>query len=167
MAKKKGAVAGVSDRTDMEEQVVVFTLQREEFAVGISSVKEIIRVPEITAVPKAQSFVEGIINLRGKVIPVLSLKKLFNFQDTAGAKETKIVIIETGEFNMGFLVDGVTEVLKLQQQDIEPPPTSMAEGCRQYIRGIGKVKDRLLILLELRQILTAEDRQDLGLLVNR
>lgn len=132
-----------------EEQLVIFKLKSEEFGVNISNVKEIIRIPEITTIPNAQAYMEGIINLRGKVIPVLNIKKIFGFGSEVNQSTEKIVIIEVNSHCLGILVDDVTEVLKISKSNIEPPPTNVMGIINNYIKGVGKIDQRLIILLDL------------------
>ena len=146
-----------------EEQLVVFNLLDEEFGVAINQVKEIIRVPEITKIPNAHDYMEGIINLRGKVISVVNLKKIFGLSNPSYKDDVKIIIIEANEAIIGILVDDVQEVTKINSENIEPAPENILGMGNSYIRGIGKINnDRLLILLELFNILGSDEINDIN-----
>jgi len=132
------------------EQFIVFTLGQEYYAIAISQVKEIIHYQGSTKLPNTPLYMEGIINLRGKLLPVIDLAGKFGIQAGNG-QDRRAVIVEALGRDVGMLVDDVTEVLWLQETAIEPPPAICA--CRkEYIRGVGKDKDRLLILLELENL---------------
>ena len=139
-----------------EEQLVSFKIENEEFGVNIEEVQEIIRLPEITRVPQAPFFVEGVINLRGNIIPVIDLRKRFDLEATKKTNATRIVVTNVDNKTTGIIVDSVSEVLRLPKDAIEPPPPIVADIEAKYLRGIGKLDDgkRLLILLNLREILT-------------
>ncbi|MDQ7096241.1 chemotaxis protein CheW [Desulfosporosinus sp. PR] len=136
-----------------EEQLVTFSLGSEEFGVNIMLVQEIIRIPPITRVPKAPSYVEGVINLRGNVIPVVSLRNRFGMDRVEETDLSRIIVLQVEAKVFGIRVDGVTEVLRLDSEAIEPPPPVALGMDSQFIRGVGKIGDRLLILLELEHIM--------------
>ena len=129
-----------------EEQVVIFDLGREEYCVPINQVREIIRYTGATMLPGAPKYFEGIINLRGKIIPVIDLAAKFGVAGAGG--ERQALIVDLGDKQFGLLVDQVSEVLRLKDTEIEAAPATMAGGG-SFIRGIGKTGTRLLILLEL------------------
>lgn len=129
-----------------EQQMVLFRLGAEEYGIPISQVKEIIQYKGATRLPQTPDFMEGVINLRGKVIPVIELAKKFGLASSGGT-DRRAVIIETEGQEIGVIVDEVTEVIRLQDSAIEPAPTMTASN--DFIRGIGKQNERLLILLEL------------------
>jgi len=135
-------------------QLVSFTLGEEEYAVDILKVREIIRVPNITRVPRAPEFVEGVINLRGKVIPVIDLRKRFGLSAGDYTKGTRIIVLEL-ERTIGMVVDGVSQVLRLGAESVEPPPPIVSGISSEYLKGVGKVDDRLIILLDVDKILDA------------
>jgi purine-binding chemotaxis protein CheW len=139
-----------------EEQLVTFSLGSEEFGVDIMLVQEIIRIPPITRVPKAPNYVEGVINLRGNVIPVISLRTRFNMTRVADTDLSRIIVLQVQAKVFGIRVDAVTEVLRIDSEAIEPPPPIALGMDSQYIRGVGKIGERLLILLELDQIMGGE-----------
>ena len=143
-------------------QLVTFSLDQEEFGVDILKVQEIIRMMEITKVPKSPEFVEGVINLRGKVIPVIDLRSRFGLDSHAYDKDTRIMVIDINKVIVGFVVDAVSEVLRITADTVEPPPPVVAGIESDYISGVGKLKDRLLILLDLDRLLSGTERDELG-----
>ncbi|SPF44455.1 CheW-like domain protein [Candidatus Desulfosporosinus infrequens] len=139
-----------------EEQLVTFSLGSEEFGVDIMRVQEIIRIPPITRVPKAPDYVEGVINLRGNVIPVVSLRNRFGMNRVEETDLSRIVVLQVQSKVFGIRVDAVTEVLRLDSEAIEPPPQVAIGMDSQFIRGVGKIGERLLILLDLDNIMGGE-----------
>ena len=140
-------------------QLVTFKVEDEEFGVDILGVQEIIRSMEVTRVPKAPAFVEGVINLRGKVIPIVDLRKRFGLVQKAHDRNTRIIVMEMASAVVGFVVDSVSEVLRLPASTVEPTPAVVAGIDSEYIRGVGKLDDRLLILLELDRLLNAGEHE--------
>ena len=149
-------------RDDELLQLVTFSTGDEEFGVDILRVQEIIRTMAITKVPKAPEFVEGVINLRGKVIPIIDLRRRFGLQSKAHDKHTRIIVIEINTMIVGFVVDSVSEVLRIPTSTVEPPPPVVAGLESEYISGVGKLEDRLLILLDLDRLLSRADIEALG-----
>ena len=143
-------------------QLVTFSIGDEEFGVDILKVQEIIRTMEITKVPRAPHFVEGVINLRGKVIPIIDLRKRFGLEFRDHDKHTRIIVIEISSMIVGFVVDSVSEVLRIPSSTVEPPPPMVAGLESEYISGVGKLEDRLLILLDLDRLLSGEEQHILG-----
>ena len=139
-----------------EEQLVTFSLGSEEFGVDIMRVQEIIRIPPITRVPKAPSYVEGVINLRGNVIPVVSLRNRFGMTRVEETDLSRIVVLQVQSKVFGVRVDAVTEVLRIDSEAIEPPPQVALGMDSRFIRGVGKIGERLLILLDLDHIMGGE-----------
>jgi purine-binding chemotaxis protein CheW len=142
-------------------QLVTFSIGDEEFGVEILKVQEINRMMEITRVPKAPDFVEGVINLRGRVIPVIDLRKRFGLESKVHDKDTRIIVIEINKMIVGFVVDAVSEVLRIPADTVEPPPPVVAGLDSEYISGVGKLEDRLLILLDLDRLLTRQEKSQL------
>jgi purine-binding chemotaxis protein CheW len=136
-----------------EEQLVTFSLSTEEFGVDIMKVQEIIRIPPITRVPKAPGYVEGVINLRGNIIPVVNLRARFGMPLGEETDLSRIVVLQVNGKVFGVRVDGVTEVLRLDSEAIEPPPPVALGMDSSFIRGVGKIGERLLILLNLGQLM--------------
>ncbi|MDD2220287.1 MAG: chemotaxis protein CheW [Desulfoplanes sp.] len=143
-------------------QLVTFSIGEEEFGVEILQVQEIIRMREITRVPNAPDFVEGVINLRGKVIPVIDLRLRFGLQAKEHDKKTRIIVIEVKQMIVGFVVDSVSEVLRIPAGTIELPPPVISGLDSEYISGVGKLDDRLLIMLDLNRLLSREEKSVLG-----
>lgn len=143
-------------------QLVTFSIGEEEFGVDILKVQEIIRTMEITKVPRAPEFVEGVINLRGKVIPIIDLRRRFGLVPKSHDSHTRIIVIEINSMIVGFVVDSVSEVLRIPVSTVEPPPPVVAGMDSDYISGVGKLHDRLLILLDLDKLLSDADLQRLG-----
>jgi len=146
------------DAKDDILQLVSFNIGEEEFGVDILKVQEIIRLVEITRVPNAPVFVEGVINLRGKVIPVIDLRKRLGLPSIAANSETRIVVVEIENKIIGFLVDCVNEVLRISRSITEPPPAIISGINSDYITAIGKLEDRILILLDLEKILNTSEK---------
>jgi purine-binding chemotaxis protein CheW len=138
-------------------QLVTFSIGEEEFGVDILKVQEIIRMMEITKVPRAPEFVEGVINLRGKVIPIIDLRRRFGLSARGHDKHTRIIVIEINNMIVGFVVDSVSEVLRIPSSTVEPPPPVVSGMESEYISGVGKLEDRLLILLDLDRLLSREE----------
>ena len=142
-------------------QLVGFMIGKEYFGVDILMVQEIIRSTPITAVPNSPDFIEGVINLRGSIIPVIDLRKrlnLFRDYDKLKSEDTWIIILDVEGRVTGFIVDKVTQVLKIQDDSIEPPPEIVMAGLKsQYIRGVCKIDQKLLILLDFNRILILDE----------
>jgi purine-binding chemotaxis protein CheW len=145
-------------------QVVVFTVGKELYAVGIDSVQEIVRVPDITEVPDAPVFLEGVINLRGRVVPVIDLRKRLRLDGIEKTKSTRVLVAEKEESLVGLLVDSVFEVLKIRSDDVEEPPEIISAIGIEYITGVAKMAGKLIILLDLTKILNAEDMRSVDML---
>ena len=139
-----------------EIQLVVFDLASEHYGVDISDVREIMRMQNITKVPGAVSYVEGVINLRGKVLPVLDLRKRLGLKVAEQTEESRIVVVDIADGEVGVIVDAVTEVLRVPNASIEPPSSMVAQGNSDYLRGIAKLTDRLIILLDLNKLLSSK-----------
>ncbi|WP_028842028.1 chemotaxis protein CheW [Thermodesulfovibrio yellowstonii] len=150
------AEIAVSDRkpseTDQILQLVTFTLGGEEYAVNILKVQEINRMKEITRIPNAPYYVEGVINLRGKVIPVVSLRKMFGLPEEDMAQQ-KIMIMDIQGVTIGLIVDTVSEVLRISANIVEPPPAMTYSVSSEFISGIAKLQDRLIILLDMDRLI--------------
>jgi len=142
-------------------QVVSFRLASEEYGVDISQVQEIIRMVEITHVPRAPHFMEGVINLRGQLIPIIDLRTRFGMPRAEHTKSTRIVVTEIGNKRVGIVVDSVSEVLNIPMENVEDAPDMIAGVGTEYIQGVGKVNDRLIILLDLTMVITGEEKSQL------
>ncbi len=145
-----------------EIQLVSFLLGEEEFGADILMVQEIIRMQPITRVPNTPHFVEGVINLRGKVIPIVDLRKRLNVGETKNTRKTRIIVVDVEGKITGFIVDSVSQVLRIPKNTIEPAPSIVvAEIDSEYITGVSKLDDRLLILLDFNKILTKREKKEL------
>jgi len=138
---------------EKELQVVGFRIGEETFGVRIGSVREIVRVPEITTVPNAQETIEGVINLRGKIIPVVDLRKRFGQLEITTDKKSRILVVELESKLVGLIVNSASEVLKIPPSEIESPGSVFADGESSYVTGVGKLKGRLIILLDISKLL--------------
>lgn len=141
----------------MEFQVVVFNLGAEQFGVSISSVENIVKMQHITRMPQTPHFVEGVTNLRGKIIPVIDLRKRFNLTSEEITRDTRIIVYNVNNTEVGMVVDGVSEVLTIADIMIEPPPALVSSIDTSFITGIAKVDDRLIILLDMNKALSVEE----------
>jgi purine-binding chemotaxis protein CheW len=142
-----------------EEQIVVLELAGEAYGVEIGRVQEIIRMQPITRIPNGPAFIEGVTNLRGRVIPVLDLRKRFGLEQSGPTRRSRIVVGELGAYTVGLMVDGVSEVLRVSDEAVEPPSTLVTTSDSAFLRGVAKLGERLILLLDLSRIL-AQDEQD-------
>ncbi|QDR80514.1 chemotaxis protein CheW [Sporomusa termitida] len=136
-----------------EVQLVVFKLGREEYGVSILQVQEIKRMTDITRVPHSPEYIKGVINLRGSVLPVIDLKKRLNLPPMDYTDDTRIIIVKVEDIIIGMIVDAVSEVTTIDQMSIEPPQTVVGGIAADYLTGVGKMEDRLLILLNVEAII--------------
>ena len=142
----------------MERQLVVFELANEYYGVDIHRVDGIIRIQTITAVPHAPEFVDGVTNLRGEILPVINLRRRFNMPEIEHTNNTRIVVSVMNGTKVGMIVDGVSEVLNINQDAIEPPSPMVTNVDTNFIEGIAKEKDRLIILVALGKVLSASEK---------
>ena len=152
---------------DHWEQLVVFRLANEDDGVDIGAVRTIIRMQEITEIPRSPEFVEGVINLRGSIIPVIDLRKRFGLPAEDSTKASRIVVVESAGQMIGMVVDAVAETLRLPADAIEPPSPIIASVDAEYLRGVGKQDNRLVILLDLSKVLTSKETDTLTKIENR
>jgi purine-binding chemotaxis protein CheW len=138
------------------EHLATFFLEHEEYGVDVRQVQEIRRVTEITTVPRAPEFVRGVINLRGRILPVLDLKRKLGLGDVSLERATRIVVVRLHDRRLGLLVDGASQVLKVPVSRIEAPPEEVVDKGGHYIRGVAKLEDRLVILIDLERALASE-----------
>ncbi|MHB8905198.1 MAG: chemotaxis protein CheW [Melioribacteraceae bacterium] len=139
-------------------QLVSFKIANEEFGIDILNVQEINKMTQVTKVPNSPEFVEGVINLRGRVIPVVNLRVKMDLPNREYDKDTRIIVVDLSGKTVGFLVDSVSEVLRIPRNIMEPPPSIVAGINSNYITAVGKLEDRLLILLDLDKILHQEEK---------
>ncbi|MCZ7382979.1 MAG: chemotaxis protein CheW [Candidatus Methanoperedens sp.] len=152
MAEKQ--LRDAKTRSGDELQLVVFNIGKEEFGVEITRVQEIIRMASITGIPQAPDYIRGIINLRGRIIVVLNLNVIMGMETKEQDENTRIIVANIDETVMGFIVDSVSEVIRLPEKSVEPAPAVIANKIgTEYVRGVGKMEDRLLILLDLDRML--------------
>lgn len=145
-----------------EVQFVVFRLGNEEYGIPITQVKEINRLTTATKVPKSPAFIEGIINLRGQIIPIIDMKKRFDLPLVEYTGEARVIVIQVGQQIFGIEVDAVSEVLRINTANIEKAPAIVSGIDSRYITGVAKVGERLLILLDLDKLLSDEEKLELA-----
>lgn len=144
-------------------QLVSFNLDQEEYGVDVLKVREIIRMPIVTRVPNTPHYVEGVINLRGKVIPIISMRKRFCLMEVDSDKQTRIMVMDVEGELMGFIVDAVSEVIRISGSEIQPSPAVVASGLDQEcIAGVINQAERLLVLLDLEKMFSNEERNLFG-----
>ena len=148
-----GTAVATKEGGETLHHLVTFNLGREEYGVDINSVQEIIRATDITPVPGAPVHIRGVINLRGKIIPVVDLRTRFSLAAVDASYEQRIVVVELGEKRLGMLVDRVSQVIKLSSTIIEAIPEEATSIDANYIRGVGKLDSRLIIILDLNRSL--------------
>ncbi|MDY0300441.1 MAG: chemotaxis protein CheW [Trichlorobacter sp.] len=141
-------------------QLVSFMLSGEEYGVEVLKVREIIRMPEITKMPNTPHYVEGIINLRGKVIPIISMRKRFGLMDADHDSHTRIMVMDVAGGLTGFVVDAVSEVIRIRSGEIQPPPTMVSGNIDQeFITGVFNHTDRLLIIMDVDRMFSDSERE--------
>ena len=144
-------------------QLVSFNLDQEEYGVDVLKVREIIRMPIVTRVPNTPHFVEGVINLRGKVIPIISMRQRFGLMETENDKQTRIMVMDVDGELMGFIVDSVSEVIRISGSEIQPSPAVVANGIDQdCIAGVINQAERLLVLLDLEKMFSNDEKSLFG-----
>lgn len=138
-------------------QLVTFIIEKEEFGIDILNVQEIIKPVDITRVPNSSPYVKGVINLRGRIVPVVDLRARFHLPQRKPDKETRIVVVELEDKVVGFLMDAVKQVIRVDRDIIEPPPPQATTFDSSYLKGVAKLDDRLLTLLDLNNLLGESD----------
>jgi purine-binding chemotaxis protein CheW len=156
----------ISAMVNREGKYLTFTLADEEYGIGILKIKEIIGMMPITSVPQTPDFVKGVINLRGKVIPVVDLRRRFGMEAIDYTERTCIIVVEiegqTGMVMIGIVVDSVSEVLNIKREDIEETPTFGTRLNTDYILGMAKIEGGVKILLDIDRVLSSEETAMLG-----
>lgn len=147
-------------------QLVSFKIGNEEYGVDILKVQEINKMVPITKVPNSPAFVEGVINLRGKVIPIIDLRTRLSLEKVAQTKDTRIIVVDVESRIIGFVVDSVSEVLRIPMNITEAPPEITSGIDSEFIKSVGKLDDRLLILIDLNKILSSTEKSELTSLNN-
>ncbi len=145
----------------MEQQLVVFELANESYGINIALVESIIKVQAITQLPQTPAYVKGVTNLRGSVLPVIDLRTRFALDTKEDTRQTRIIIVTMGNIKVGVVVDGVSEVLRVSDELIEPLPPMVNSVNSVFLKGIVRLEDRLIILLELSKVLNLEEQQSL------
>ncbi len=149
-----------SRQRPLEGKYLTFVLAGEQYGLEILKVREIIGMMDITAVPRTQAFVRGVVNLRGKIIPVIDLRLKFDLPAVETTESTCIIVVDVGEVEMGVIVDKVSEVLDIAASEIDPPPSFGVAVNTDFILGIGKAANRVTILLDIGRVLTANELQE-------
>ena len=146
----------------MEKKIVGFSLKEEHFAFDIMKVVEIIRLKEITEVPTAPAFIEGVINLRGKIIPIIDLRKRFRVEITERDRKYRIIIVELAKGQLvGVIVDEVEKVMQVKDDQVLPPPPTVTEAGGRYIDAIVRMDDRIIVLLDIDRIFSESEQAEL------
>jgi purine-binding chemotaxis protein CheW len=139
-------------------QLVTFKIGNEEFGINILLVQEIIKMLQITNIPNTPEYVEGIINLRGKIIPVVDLRSRLGMNKKELNKDSRIIVVEVDNKTIGFIVDSVNEVIRIPANITEAPPELITGVDSEYIKSVGKLEDRLLILIDIEKVLKSEEK---------
>ena len=155
------ASTGTATKTATEEHVVIFRLASEYYALEIQAVQEIVRMQSITAIPGSEPWIEGITNLRGRVVPVVDLRNRCGLEPAEHSAETRIVVVNCASGMVGLIVDAVTEVMRIPGDQVEPPNNLVSGPSTHHLRGIAKLDDRLISLMDLAKVLPAEGSPDL------
>ena len=150
-----------SAKNDELIQLVSFMLADEEYGVEVLKVREIIRMPTITKMPNVPQHVEGIINLRGKVIPIISMRRRFNLMESEYSSQTRIIIMDVAGSLTGFIVDAVSEVIRIHSSEIQPPPSMVLSGgvSQEFITGVFNHAERLLIIMDIDRMFSDDERE--------
>jgi len=138
-------------------QLVGFRLDNEDYAIAITKIQEIILIKPITRIPQVPDFIEGLINLRGSVIPIVNLRKRFGLLPRELDDETRIIVVNVHDKTVGCIVDAVTQVMRINRDQIQPPPLGVLAVNHQYLAGLAKLDDRLMIILDIEKLFEAEE----------
>jgi purine-binding chemotaxis protein CheW len=152
-ARKLESVEGAPRRVDNPIiQLVGFRLDNEDYAIAITKIQEIILMKPITRIPQVPNFIEGLINLRGSVIPIVNLRKRFGLPARQVDDETRTIVVNIHDKTVGCIVDAVTQVMRINRDQIQPPPLSVLAIAHRYIAGLARLEDRLLIILDIERL---------------
>lgn len=149
-----------AETRELEKKAIIFQLGKEEYAVPVKQVGSIERITSITRVPGSKSFVKGVMNLRGVITPLIDLRTRFGMEEKEFTNDTRIIIVQIDQIEVGLIVDSANDVLDIPSSQIEPPPEVIGSINVDYIDGVVKVEDRLLILLNLQKVLTDEEIEE-------
>lgn len=156
------ALVKVNDNVQHDEliQLVSFMLSDEEYGVEVLKVREIIRMPTITKMPNTPHYVEGVINLRGKVIPIISMRKRFGLMESENSSQTRIMVMDVSGLLTGFIVDAVSEVIRIHSSEIQPPPSMVVSSGigQEFITGVFNHADRLLIIMDVDRMFSDDEK---------
>lgn len=141
----------------MEKQIVIFQLEDEFYGIDIATVESIIKIPPITKMPHTPDFIEGVTNLRGRVLPVMDLRKRFGLSSHVSTKDSRIVVVSMSGMAVGMVVDGVSEVMTVMDSEIEPTPTMVTTVDSTFIIGIAKLEKHLVIMLDLEAVFSKQE----------
>lgn len=150
----------MTETMELDNKVIVFQLEDEEYAIPVHSVGSIERVLPITRVPRTAPYVKGVINLRGVVTPVIDLKQKLKNKPTTFDDETRIIIVNVKEVTVGLIVDSANDVIDIKRDKIEPSPETIGKEVKEFIEGVVKMDNRLFILLDLEKVLFEEEREE-------
>lgn len=139
--------------SEMENKYVIFKLDEEHYGIPIDNVLSIEKAEEITRVPNAPEYVMGVINLRGEVIPLVDLRMRLGIKLQEYNKNSRVIVASMDDVTAGLIVDSSSEVLEINREDIDPPPKANSDGCTEFLSGVGKTSDRLIVLLNLAKVL--------------
>ncbi len=148
-------------------QLIKFMVADLTFGIEITQIHQILKPQQIFKVPNTASFIEGLLNLRGRVLTVFNLRKRFGLPEKENDDNTKIIIVTQNDFLLGFIVDSVTEIVRIPDEEIEPTPPSLHGFDKKFLSGIGKVEDNVILLLDLAKVLTAEEEKEMADLITR
>ncbi len=147
-------------------QQVIFKLDNEEYGLDIMKVSGIEKYQKVVKTPNSPAYIEGIINLRGEVLPIYSLRKKFSLQQKEPDDETKIIVVNTNDMKIGFVVDSVKEILYISEDQIEPAPKIIAGITRRYIKSVAKQEESMIILIDIDLIVSDEEKIELGVAIS-
>ncbi|MBP7603947.1 MAG: purine-binding chemotaxis protein CheW [Spirochaetes bacterium] len=145
------------DKSSSAMQIVCFKVGKEEYGIDILRVQEILKLPKITRLPKSADFIMGVMDLRGKVIPIIDLSRRFRIENGGAGEGKRAIVVDIRNKRVGLAIDSVSHVVKVEGKDIEPPPPIVKGISGRYIVGIAKLAEGFVIVLDIEQILTAEE----------
>lgn len=159
---KEYTATRTEDITIETEKYLTFLLDNQHFAIPIKNVMEIISMQDPTEMPDFPPYVKGIINLRGKIIPLIDLRTRFHREESEYNERTSVIVVNVKEFDVGFIVDEVDEVIDLDRAQIAPPPNMSAEIQNRYIVGVGKYSDKIILILDSNRVLSEDEIDDIS-----